>query len=205
MTTVSAVLLGGLWSGLLAGALGVLFTAPRRYLVAAFVCGWVGRCVRDLSVAWGVSHNWSSHHCLCRRRSGCGGDHPSARGIPGCADLRGDPAGRLGSDVQPDLRADKTLDGCGRRAQRVFAGGHGEFCERVRLTSWRLHLVSAQAWRSCGSSDENMRTRVSRQERVRQHTYRWSTPSRLASQDAPVLSPGAGRRLLLVHRKSHTV
>jgi len=60
MTTVSAVLLGSLWSGLLAGALGVLFTAPRRYLVAAFVCGWVGRCVRDLSVAWGVSLNWST-------------------------------------------------------------------------------------------------------------------------------------------------
>lgn len=60
MTTVSAVLLSSLWSGLLAAGLGVLFTAPRKYLVAAFVCGSVARCVRDLCVIWGVSHNWST-------------------------------------------------------------------------------------------------------------------------------------------------
>jgi uncharacterized membrane protein YjjB (DUF3815 family) len=60
LTAVSAVLLSSLWSGLLALGLGVLFTAPRKYLVAAFVCGWAGRCVRDLGIAGGVSHNWST-------------------------------------------------------------------------------------------------------------------------------------------------
>jgi uncharacterized membrane protein YjjB (DUF3815 family) len=60
MTTVSVVLLEGLWSGLIAAGLGVLFTAPRKYLVAAFACGWVGRCIRDLCIAWGVSHNYST-------------------------------------------------------------------------------------------------------------------------------------------------
>ena len=60
MMAVSTVLLNGLWSGLIAAALGVLFTAPRKYLVAAFVCGWAGRCVRDLCIAWGVGHNASS-------------------------------------------------------------------------------------------------------------------------------------------------
>jgi uncharacterized membrane protein YjjB (DUF3815 family) len=49
-----------LWAGVLAAGLGVLFTAPRQYLVAAFVCGFAGRCVRDLGVAYGVSHNWST-------------------------------------------------------------------------------------------------------------------------------------------------
>ena len=58
--TVSAVLMSSLWSGLLAAGLGVLFTAPRKYLVAAFVCGWVARCVRDLCVTFGVTHNWST-------------------------------------------------------------------------------------------------------------------------------------------------
>jgi uncharacterized membrane protein YjjB (DUF3815 family) len=54
------VLLGSLWSGLIAAGLAVLFTAPRKYLVAAFVCGWVGRCVRDLVISLGVSHNLST-------------------------------------------------------------------------------------------------------------------------------------------------
>jgi uncharacterized membrane protein YjjB (DUF3815 family) len=57
---VSAVLVASLWSGLLAAGLGVLFTAPRKYLVAAFACGWAGRCIRDLSIAWGLSHNLST-------------------------------------------------------------------------------------------------------------------------------------------------
>jgi hypothetical protein len=60
VVTISAVLLGSVWAGLIAAALVVSFTAPRRYLVAAFVCGWVGRCVRDGGIAWGVSHNWST-------------------------------------------------------------------------------------------------------------------------------------------------
>ncbi len=60
MVTISTVLLNSLWAGLIAAALVVSYTAPRRYLLAAFACGWVGRCVRDGCIAWGVSHNWST-------------------------------------------------------------------------------------------------------------------------------------------------
>ncbi len=53
-------LLGGFWSGLLAGSLGILLTAPFRYIVPAFLCGFAGRAARDLFISWGVGLGWST-------------------------------------------------------------------------------------------------------------------------------------------------
>jgi uncharacterized membrane protein YjjB (DUF3815 family) len=54
------MLLDSLWAGLFAGALGVVFTAPRRYLVPALFCGFAGRLARDILMSGGLSHNWST-------------------------------------------------------------------------------------------------------------------------------------------------
>jgi uncharacterized membrane protein YjjB (DUF3815 family) len=54
------MLIDSLWAGLFAGTLGVIFTAPRRYLVPAFFCGFAGRLARDILMSWGLSHNWST-------------------------------------------------------------------------------------------------------------------------------------------------
>jgi uncharacterized membrane protein YjjB (DUF3815 family) len=48
------------WSGLFAGTLGFILTAPLRYIVPAVLCGFVGRFSRDLFMGWGVSQNWST-------------------------------------------------------------------------------------------------------------------------------------------------
>ncbi len=54
------MLVDSIWAGLFAGGLGIIFTAPRRYLVPAFFCGLAGRLARDILLNWGLSHNWST-------------------------------------------------------------------------------------------------------------------------------------------------
>lgn len=54
------ILIYSLWSGLFGLGLAVLLTAPPNRLLAAFVCSFSGRLVRDLFIAWGLSSNWST-------------------------------------------------------------------------------------------------------------------------------------------------
>lgn len=49
-----------LWAAVFAAALGVLLTAPARYLVATFLCGFAGRFARDLCMGWGLTQDWST-------------------------------------------------------------------------------------------------------------------------------------------------
>ena len=55
-----AILMNSLWAGLFAGGLGILLTAPPRYSVPALLCGFAGRCVREMFMSWGMSQNWST-------------------------------------------------------------------------------------------------------------------------------------------------
>ena len=55
-----AILMNSLWAGLFAGGLGILLTAPLRYLVPTFLCGFAGRFARDVFMSWGMSQNWST-------------------------------------------------------------------------------------------------------------------------------------------------
>jgi uncharacterized membrane protein YjjB (DUF3815 family) len=57
---LATILVKGLWAGLFAGGLGVILTAPPRYLVPAFFCGLAGRFSRDALMSWGLSQNWST-------------------------------------------------------------------------------------------------------------------------------------------------
>ena len=57
---LSAIVMSSLWAALFAAALGVIYTAPVKYLVATFVCGFVARCVRDVGIGWGLSQNWAT-------------------------------------------------------------------------------------------------------------------------------------------------
>ncbi|MGB7946881.1 MAG: threonine/serine exporter family protein, partial [Candidatus Binatia bacterium] len=58
---VSTILLNSFWAALFATGLGILLTAPFRYIVATFLCGFSGRFVRDvLMMSWGMSQNWST-------------------------------------------------------------------------------------------------------------------------------------------------
>jgi uncharacterized membrane protein YjjB (DUF3815 family) len=56
----SAILLHALWAALFATGLGVMLTAPPRYLLAAFACGFLGRGVRDVCTGLGVNVNWAT-------------------------------------------------------------------------------------------------------------------------------------------------
>ncbi len=55
-----AIFMNSLWAGLFAGGLGILLTAPRRYILPAFLCGFAGRFARDVFMSWGMSQNWST-------------------------------------------------------------------------------------------------------------------------------------------------
>jgi uncharacterized membrane protein YjjB (DUF3815 family) len=55
-----AVLGNGMLAGLFACGLGVLFTAPLRYVAPAFLCGFAGCFSRDVLMSWGVTQNWST-------------------------------------------------------------------------------------------------------------------------------------------------
>jgi len=55
-----AIVKASVWAALLATALGVMYTAPARFLVPTFLCGFAGRCVRDASMAWSISQDWAT-------------------------------------------------------------------------------------------------------------------------------------------------
>ena len=55
-----AILLQSLWAALYATGLAVLLTAPARYLAPTFLCGFVGRFVRDVCQGWDLSQNWAT-------------------------------------------------------------------------------------------------------------------------------------------------
>src|SRR5882672_815095 len=57
---LSAILENSFWSGLFATGIGVMLTAPAQYLVPAFLCGFLGRGVRDVCTGWGLSQNWAT-------------------------------------------------------------------------------------------------------------------------------------------------
>ncbi len=57
---LSAILMNSMWAGLFAGGLGILLTAPPRYIAPAFLSGFAGRLVRDAFMSWGMSQNWST-------------------------------------------------------------------------------------------------------------------------------------------------
>lgn len=54
------ILTNSLWAALFASGYGVILTTPARTLVSCFVCGFMGRCVRDLSMRGGLSQNWAT-------------------------------------------------------------------------------------------------------------------------------------------------
>ena len=54
------ILTNSLWAALFATGFGVLLTTPARALVSCFVCGFMGRCVRDVCMGWGLSLNWAT-------------------------------------------------------------------------------------------------------------------------------------------------
>jgi hypothetical protein len=55
-----AILLDSLWGGLVAGSISMLFTVPHRYVPGTVLCGFAGRCARDVLVAFGLTQNWST-------------------------------------------------------------------------------------------------------------------------------------------------
>ncbi len=57
---IITMLINSLWSGLFAGTLGFILTAPARYIAPTFFCGFLGRFARDLFASLGVSRNWST-------------------------------------------------------------------------------------------------------------------------------------------------
>ena len=57
---IITMFINGLWSGLFAGTLGLILTAPVRYIAPTFFCAFVGRFARDALMNWGVNQNWST-------------------------------------------------------------------------------------------------------------------------------------------------
>jgi uncharacterized membrane protein YjjB (DUF3815 family) len=55
-----AIASNSLWAGAVALGLGFVFTVPARYLLPAFLSGLVGRGVRDVFAASGMSVNWAT-------------------------------------------------------------------------------------------------------------------------------------------------
>jgi uncharacterized membrane protein YjjB (DUF3815 family) len=55
-----AIFMNSLWAGLFAGGMGILLTAPPRYIAPAFLCGFAGRFARDVFMSWGMNQNWST-------------------------------------------------------------------------------------------------------------------------------------------------
>jgi uncharacterized membrane protein YjjB (DUF3815 family) len=57
---IMTMFINSLWSGLFAGTLGFIFTAPLRYIAPTIFSGFAGRFVRDAFMSWGMSQNWST-------------------------------------------------------------------------------------------------------------------------------------------------
>jgi len=56
---LSAILINSFWSGLVAGGVSVLFTAPPQFVPLALIGGFAGRCARDICLSWGLTQNVS--------------------------------------------------------------------------------------------------------------------------------------------------
>lgn len=54
-----------LWVGLFSGGLAVLLTAPRKYILPAFICGFTGKLVLKLLMTIELSQNWSTVFATC--------------------------------------------------------------------------------------------------------------------------------------------
>lgn len=57
---LSTILINGLWAGLVAGGVSALYTAPLQSVPLSIICGFAGRCVRDVFMSWGLTQNWST-------------------------------------------------------------------------------------------------------------------------------------------------
>jgi uncharacterized membrane protein YjjB (DUF3815 family) len=55
-----AIFMNSLWAGLFAGGMGILLTAPPRFIAPAFLSGFAGRFARDVFMSWGMNQNWST-------------------------------------------------------------------------------------------------------------------------------------------------
>lgn len=56
----STILANSLWAALFAIGLGVLLTAPPRYLPAACLCGFLGRGLRDVCTSLDMHRGWAT-------------------------------------------------------------------------------------------------------------------------------------------------
>jgi len=57
---VWTILLDGLLAGLFSCVLGIILTAPARYIVPVFFCGFSARFIRDVLTSLGLGFNWST-------------------------------------------------------------------------------------------------------------------------------------------------
>ncbi len=57
---ITEILTNSMWAGLFAGGLGIVLTAPPRYVPPAFLGGFAGRFARDVFMGWGMSQNWAT-------------------------------------------------------------------------------------------------------------------------------------------------
>jgi uncharacterized membrane protein YjjB (DUF3815 family) len=57
---IPAILVNSLFAGFFAGGMGVILTAPPRYVLPAILCGFAGRFTRGVLIGWGAGPNWST-------------------------------------------------------------------------------------------------------------------------------------------------
>jgi uncharacterized membrane protein YjjB (DUF3815 family) len=57
---LSTLLINSAWAGLFAIAAALLFTAPARFIMPTFFCGFAGRLVRDALIGAGAGPSWST-------------------------------------------------------------------------------------------------------------------------------------------------
>jgi uncharacterized membrane protein YjjB (DUF3815 family) len=50
----------GLWAGLFAASIGILFSVPPRHSAGTFCCGAAGRIACDVLMSWGMNQNWAT-------------------------------------------------------------------------------------------------------------------------------------------------
>ena len=117
------ILTNSLWAALFATGFGVLLATPARALVSCFVCGFMGRFVRDVCMGWGPEPKLGDRRGRCRGCPARCGHRRASRDLPRRADLRSPPARCRCRDVQHDSRPDEGLlverRGAQRRVGRV--------------------------------------------------------------------------------------
>ena len=57
---MATILVNSTWAALFAAGLAILLTAPARQIVPTFVCGFVGRFVRDILITSGMPYDWAT-------------------------------------------------------------------------------------------------------------------------------------------------